>query len=364
MGVVSAIGATPLLHRRLEYVKKTIGDSLDEITIEEIKGVAFASGLKYDHLLAYNLFSEAVLPDECTVLIAMGSATTNGSTIFLKNSDKIGSEKFVGSGYYKHKEINVVLIEKPENKNRIIGVAAAGAIGLKMGMNEKGVAAGTNISRTLELKQRKVDVTKIRALDRAKLIRDALTETNDATSAGKFVVQNLMENPMETPGNIEFADSEKALIIEGSYDRIAVEMMMDGVAVRANHFVLLKESNDPENISSFARYIRANRLLNDNKGSITVEKMIEFSQDHENGPGPNSICRHSKDFREETSLSAAIMEIEKQDPANSKIHIALGKPCHAWRTPRGHITLTMKTKAEEVPAEFRNGSIWKELYIE
>jgi|ECHnycMinimDraft_1075156.scaffolds.fasta_scaffold03862_2 hypothetical protein len=361
--MISSIEEIPIL-RLIEDLKKNYKYLLDEDFIEEIKGISFATGLKFHYLLVYNIFREVFVPDECTVLIAMKTATKNGNNIFLKNSDKIGSEKFVGNKYFKYKEINVILIEKPENKNKIIGVSAAGSIGLKMGINEKGVVAGTNISRTLELKQKKADIVQLRALDRAKLIRDALIETNDATAAASFVIKRLMDTPMETPGNIEFVDSEKATLIEGSYDKIAVEIVTDGVIVRANHFVILKELNDPENISSFARYIRANRLLNDNKGSITVEKMIEFSQDHENGPGPNSICRHSNDFREETSLSAAVMEIKKQDPMDSKIYIALGKPCHAWRNPKGHIMLTMKTKEEEIPEGFRNGDIWKEFYIE
>jgi len=132
--------------------------------------------------------------------------------------------------------------------------------------------------------------------------------------------------------------------------------------VRTNCFVVMSDLNDPDDLSSRSRYARGEELLRLNKGKITVDMMKEFSQDHANGPGLNSLCRHSDQPEDETSLSAAIMAIDKAHPSMSTITIALGKPCHAWRDPRAHLTMTME--APMIPAEFTDGNIWKKYYTE
>ncbi len=95
-----------------------------------------------------------------------------------------------------------------------------------------------------------------------------------------------------------------------------------------------------------------------------MDKMISFSMDHVNGPGPNSICRHGNHFSEETSLSSAVMEINREKPEKSKIALALGKPCHAWRAREAHIALDMTMGSEDIPEGLRNGHIWKKFYTE
>jgi len=334
--------------------------------LEEIEGISKGAKIEYPELLAYNIYHDLVFPEECTVMMAVGKASATGSTIFLKNSDKVGSESYVGANCYKNKEINVVIVLNPNEGNKIIGVAAAGATALKMGLNDKGVATGSNISRTKELAKRgtEKDSIQIKALDRGALMREGLEKGRTALEAAQMILPNLLGNPMSTPGNIHFADAEAAVIIEGSYHELATEIVRDEVAARSNCFVLLKELNREDDVSSICRYIRCRQLLTENKGKITVEKMIEFSMDHANGPGPNSICRHGTHFSEETSLSAAVMEINESEPEKSKISIALGKPCHAWRSKEAHITLSMQMGPEDIPEGFKNGEIWKKFYTE
>lgn len=105
-------------------------------------------------------------------------------------------------------------------------------------------------------------------------------------------------------------------------------------------------------------------LLRENEGKLTLDKLMEFSRDHVNGPGPNSICRHGDHYTEETSLGAAVIEINRVAPEKSIIDIALGKPCHAWRSPEGHIWLSVDVDPGEVPAGFFDGSVWKRFYSE
>ncbi len=335
----------------------------DENQIDEISGMSKSSGISVPDLRAFNCYKKIFFPDECTMMMAMGDTTPSGNTIYLKNSDKVGGKELVGEKYHSFKEINVIKFEKAEDGTRIIGVSAAGETGLKMGINDKGVATGSNISRTTELKNRKVDLTRIRALDRAELLRRGLYYPN-ALQAGKAILDEILENPMATPGNVHFADSSGVYLLEGSYDRVATQHLKEGVAIRANGFVLLRDLNDPNDISTQARYIRGTTLLQENRGNLTTDKFVQFSQDHENGPGLNSICRHNPDYSKETSLSAMVMEIDRNSPANSQIRICLGKPCHAWNNPAGNISLTAGARIEDVPDAYKNGSAWKQFYSE
>jgi hypothetical protein len=331
--------------------------------VEEIRGLADGAGLPEDDLLVFNLLHTRVIADDCTVMFAMGDATASGRVVFLKNSDKIGSEKMTGEHFYMNKEINVVLALYPDRGPAMVGVAAAGSAGLKMGVNSRGVAAGANISRTRALAERRVSVTEMRALDRTQLVRDGLEQAS-AQAAARAVVAQLMERPMATSGNLEFVDSREGWVIEGSYDRHAVEVLTGGTASRTNCFVVLREQNDPEDLSSQCRQTRARQLLREHRGRITVEAMIGFSQDHANGPGPNSICRHGTHFSEETSQSALVAELDPEHPERSRVAIALGKPCHAWRHTEGHIEVTPTGRPQDFPERFRTGETWKTYWTE
>jgi hypothetical protein len=331
--------------------------------IDEVAGIAEGSRLAFEDVLAYNLYGDRVFSDGCTVMMAVGAAGHNGNTLFMKNSDQVGSEAMAGPNFDRNKEIYVIQVIVPDQGNRIVGVSAAGRTGIKMGLNDKGVATGSNIARTVELRERKVDITKVRASDRTQLMRQGL-EKDSALAAASYVTGLVLENPTSTPGNIEFADSKQAVILEASYTHHALEVIRDQVAARANRFQVLEYTNQPEDVSSVCRYRRAMELLRANEGQLTLEKFVEFSRDHVNGPGPNSICRHGSHYSEETSLGAAVVEVDRNAPQKSAIVIALGKPCHAWRDEAAILRLTMEAAPKSVPAGFVDGSVWKRFYSE
>ncbi len=330
---------------------------------EEILGIARGAALPAEAVLAFDLFHSSFSPDECTVMMAVGSASATGSTVFMKNSDKIGADSLVGDDFYMHKEINIVVDLRDDSGRRIIGVSAAGSTGLKMGVNDAGVAAGSNIARTSELKERRVDVTQLRALDRGQILRGGLSY-GEAEEAARWAVAAMIESPTDTPGNVEFADPKVAFIIEGSYRHWAVQEIRDRVAARSNMFVILERLNDPADHSSQARYARSVSLLEPLEGRVRPEDLSAFSQDHANGPGLNSICRHSKDHTDETSLSAMVATLDGADPDRSHVDFALGKPCWAWNDPDGVLSITLADPPEAIPERFRSGEVWRRLYVE
>lgn len=346
------------MFRQARLLEQDYSDAL----LQEIRGIARGSGWPPAELLAFNLLRGAVFPDECTVLFAMGDATANGTVLFVKNSDKIGSASMTGPGFFGHKEINILLVLRAEDGPAIVGVAAAGSTGLKMGVSEAGIAVGANIARTIELSQRKVDTTQMRALDRTQLAREGLQKTT-ALEAASYTAARMAERPTATPGNLEFVDGRIGAIVEGSYDRVALQVVKSGIASRANSFVVMRDLNEPSDVSSYCRYVRSQELLRSHHGRLTPDLLRRFSSDHANGPGPNSICRHGVHFTEETSQSSMVVEIDPQRARETRFWLALGKPCHAWRNPEGFLSGRMD-RLETFPAGFLNGEVWKRFWTE
>jgi hypothetical protein len=271
----------------------------------------------------------------------------------------------VGPNFHEHKEIYVVQVTTADNGRRIVGLSAAGATGIKVGVNDAGVAAGSNIARTTELKDRRVDVSKVRASDRTQLLREGLEEET-AVAASQRILAKTMQAPTSTPGNMQFADAGECWILETSYDRYATEVVRDGIFWRANSFKVLSALNDPNDASSSSRYDRCRELLEaaGASGGVTFDELTEFSADHVSGPSLESVCRHAADYHEETSLGAGVIEIDPDRPAESRIALALGKPCHAWRNPESRIDLTAVSTLDDVPVPFLDGSAWRVSYSE
>ena len=331
--------------------------------LEQIAGLADGSGIPYRDLLAFNLYGASTSPDGCTVMVALPDATRDGRTLILKNSDQVGRERRVGPNFDQTKEIYVIQVVRAPNGVNIVGLSAAGSTGIKVGVNDKGVAAGSNIARTVELASRGIDITKVRASDRTQLLREGLEE-DTALAASQRIASKVAASPTSTPGNMEFADARECWFLETSYAHVASEVIRDGVASRANRFQILENLNSKEDVSSLCRYARTQHLLRERAPGLTFEDFMRFSADHENGPGPNSICRHGRDIHDETSLGAAVIEINPERPAASRIAIALGKPCHAWRSREGWVELTADVTGDAVASPFVHGTTWKRFYSE
>jgi hypothetical protein len=364
-GFVSALGACGIDVRALRDRAVAGQGGLAESTRAQIAGIAEGAGEPFSLLLAYNLYRELAAVDGCTVMAALGSASATGRTLFMKNSDQVGNESMVGPGFHLHKDVYVVQVTRAANGRRIVGLSAAGATGIKVGVNDCGVAAGSNIARTVELAARRTDVSQVRASDRTQLLREGLEEET-ALAAAQRILANTLEAPTSTPGNMEFADAREAWVLETSYDRFACEVTRDGPLVRTNRFQTLEYLNDPGDTSSVDRYARCSALLEEGRagGGVTFDDLIAASADHANGPGESSICRHGADYREETSLGAGVIEIDPDQPERSRIALALGKPCHAWRAPESRIELTADAALGDIPAAFLDGSAWRLSYSE
>lgn len=294
----------------------------------------------------------AASSDECTTFAAVGDAVRGGGAVLMKNRDNKKSDG-----------INTAKAVKTPDGNLIVGVSGLHSVSFAMGINRYGVAtASNNASKYFDpiTKQSLKSTVEGSVSNRGRLMREIL-ECKSAIEAVKHVLSKLAEAPMEKPGMIWIVDSANIFIIEGIYNEFAVQHVTNGIVWRSNNLLMLGRIENTSHISSYCRYFRAKQLLEENYGNIDRQKLIEFSTDHQNGPGSNSICRHSKDPAEPVTVSSAIMEINRQDPSESVISVALGTPCRAWRSSSGNFSFKMNDDIGKIPKGFMDGSVYKEF---
>jgi len=331
--------------------------SLSKNSLRLMEGLSMGSKVPYDSILNYNALQDVLSPEGCTIFAAVGKATSDGNAILLKNRDVSGKETYDGTGYYQNREINITLVLKTDDENVMVGVTSAGSTGFMMGLNKYGVATASNFGQTKAVSH--VPPGQLYGLSgRTQMMREAL-ECGSLQDSLNLVLGRLNNSPMGTPGILWFVDAKNIYVIEGSPGQYAVQHVTDGTVVRSNHFLLLDHLNDDQNISSICRKIRGNQLVDENYGRINKEKMTAFSADHNNGPGANSICLHSHNPFESATVSAAIMEMNGENPERSKISIALGSPCWAWQNKAGNFTFQMDEDIEKVPQKFLDGTAYK-----
>ncbi|MFB6297632.1 MAG: C45 family autoproteolytic acyltransferase/hydrolase [Salinirussus sp.] len=368
-GFWTAVDRHGLDRRTVREAADGLRDCLASGTRAEIAGTAEAASVDERDLLAFSLFEETLVPDGCTTAIAAGEAAASGDTVFFKQSDKKGADEFEGENYHQHQQINVVRVEDPPDRNKVIGVAAAGSTAVKMGINDEGVAIGSNISRTVTFDEEGSDSKDWAAASRGAYMRQGLLHGDTAVEVAQHITPKLFSDPMSSPGNIDIADHERAIVLEGEFTHLASEWVEDDVIGRANKFEVLDDlaRSEAEIPSSYSRYARISERLDARAGEVTVEDLRDLSVDHTSGPGLESICRHQEgDYTDETSLSAAVFDIDGDDPEESDVYIALGKPCHAWRTREGEGWLHLQAGATEadVPERFLTGEAWLDHYTE
>jgi hypothetical protein len=360
--------------------KATCRSDFTEETSAELRGIASATGLSVERVYRYNRYRNLVFGQECTAAIAIGDATATNGPLFFKHSDAGINKAFEGDAYHNHQEINVVRIEDQPGSNASLLIAGAGVTGMKMGVNEHGLAIGSTFSRTTTYTaadQRDDDITVSQGSRRSEYMRDALFACETATEAAAFLYRWLADDPMDTPGNILIADPSEAIVLEGEYDHIATEFIQDGIIARGNTFELLDQLSIPrkEYESTYYRHDRILEILSESEGGIDVETMQHVSVDHANGPGGNSICVHPAepdtpsevdhtDEENSATCSSVIWHLDPQNPADSRLYIALGTPCTAWRTNNGEgwVCLSPTDGINDIPEEFLTGEAWLEHY--
>ena len=346
-----------------------------------LTGLSSGNAVPLTDLIAYNRFRETLKPEACTVGVATGTATASGNTLVFKHSDAGLNEEFDGEGYHQNQEVNIVRYEEGtgSDENACLTVTGAGVTGVKMGVNEKGVAIGSTFARTVTYTaddQHDDSIEVSQGGSRSELMRRALLRADTVEEGVVHIMGELAVSPMDTPGTIFVADGNRAAIVEGEFTNVGVEWV-DGVGARGNTFEQLDHLAVPghEYPSTYHRHERITEILEREAGEITVDTMLDISVDHENGPSRGSICVHPDSDGEVSNVdhtadeqsatcSAAIFDLNGDNPARSTVYIALGTPCHAWRTAngKGWFAVELTDLEAGLPESFVSGDVWLEHY--
>jgi isopenicillin-N N-acyltransferase-like protein len=272
--------------------------------ITEMKGIADAVGAELIEVFASICEEIGSWGYEytagCSDLISSNDVTKDGSVLVAHNNDtSVSSQDYVTIVHYK-----------VEGEPEIIGVGYGG-YGMSVGYNSAGISLTGNQVNSNDMRVGVPRMLLVRKILAAKRIGEAIDAAVLKERASNY-------NQVISDSNGEIYS------IEGSATDYAALYATDGYHVHTNHYVapwMRKFEYDPTRIScSLVRYNRANRLLKNNVGKITVEKIKEFLSDHVNHP--QSICRHGERIKTTFSiiinLNTLTMWLAKGNPCEVK----------------------------------------------
>ncbi len=238
----------------------------------------------------------------CTLFGAIGNRVKGGGVLIGKTRDR-------------PKALEQVFIEVlPKSGYGYRGISLKGVRNVTSGMNERGLVV---VSAAVSNVERDDKITTVgRILSKAASVDEviALAQKGEIKGPIQYLAGDIHKTAL-----LEIIDGRR-------YEFLVKE---NGVLCHTNHFILkeMRKFNPPIGVSSQARLNRIENLLRD--GSFTKDKFIAFTQDHVNGPGNNSICRHCEvGVRSgERTVSAAVYYLPKD--AAPEIWVSLGQACQS-----------------------------------
>ena len=250
-------------------------------------------------------FSLYIPPHEalpCTLFGAVGNSVEGGGVLIGKTRDRQENSEqtfieVVPKGGYRYRGISVKSVKR-----------------VTSGINEKGLVVVSAAASNVEKEDKVTTVGKI--LSRASSVDEAIAL--------------LKKGEIRGPIHYLLGDIHKIALLEViDGDRYAFLVKENGVLYHTNHFTFndMKKFNGKIGVSSQARLNRIESLLKESP--FTKEKFIVFAQDHFNGPGNNSICRHFESGVQgsEQTVSAAVFFLPKEGVP--EIWVSLGQPCQS-----------------------------------
>jgi len=248
------------------------------------------------------LFIPSFKVSACTLFGAIGDRVEGGGALIAKTRDLARDREQVW--------IQMV----PQGGYRYQGVASKGTKHVTSGINEKGLIV---VSAAAPGPKKGRKVTPV-----GKILLNA--------SSVDEVIGLVQDGEIQGPIYYLVGDIHKIALLEviDGY-QFGFLIQENGVLSHTNHFILkdMEKMNRKIGRSSQTRLNRIENLLS--KGLLTKDRFIAFAQDHFNGPGDNSVCRHFEASipSSEGTVSATIYHLPKKGPP--EIWVNLKKPCQS-----------------------------------
>lgn len=278
---------------------------------EEMKGIADGAGVPFKDILMINVptyFMKSSFAQDCSMLLARGTATMDGLTYLIKNRDMEMMEHQVSVEY------------KYPDGNSIIEVNGAGIITYPaIGLNSSGLTITSTGFWSPKTEIVMEDIDKCHIFVNLHHLLQACHSTGE-------VLEALDTYPRMNGLNIIAADRESAVLIETTRDGCLCEWADErGILYRTNHFCLgdhVKENPDRESyLSTYLRYERIGEMLSEKRGKLRFQDLISIMSDHKNGP-VNTICRHASSQAVTETVSCSITVLE-----DGELYTTPGNPC-------------------------------------
>jgi isopenicillin-N N-acyltransferase-like protein len=310
--------------------------------LEEIRGIAFGSGLSFDEILTINCRSEVL--HAATVRRERGLLQDRESTVggsrgecssFALEPDRSPTlHSLVGQNWDWLETLGpgtiVLEVERDDGPNYVT-IVEAGLLA-KMTMNAHGVAMGINTLATT------LDGTD-RGLPFHFLIR-RLADATDLSAA----LEGLAVVPRATSGSYMLASATGAVLnletSPGGSRNITPQLSHTGAIVHTNHFIddvpggydlaKFSMSDSYVRLGRLGRSVGAHSVGSDAAQRLSHEDLRAALSDH--ADSPNSICCHPDPLADPLSrwktLASVIM-----DPHSRTMWLAEGPPCESeWVT--------------------------------
>ncbi|MGF7046232.1 putative choloylglycine hydrolase [Paenibacillus sp. DS2015] len=277
----------------IPYIERDVPD-----LAEEIKGLADGAGISYREGMLLQVRREIISSGlECT---AFACRNHQGDSIIAQNVDLAGNLTDLGIIL----QVNTLSEEEPD----LLMYTHVGLIGY-LGLNSFGLGIGLNMVLSSGWRAGVPPYLLIRHLLHQKNVENCLREIKRIRRASSR--------------NLLIADKTRLVDVEMTVqdERIIEENFL----VHTNHYVhpdLLRYDLVEKNTSTYPRYERTVRELQQFKGMPSVRHMKDLLGYHEDGQG--SLCVHNGgDPRRVDTIASVILE-----PSEGKLSACKGHPCN------------------------------------
>lgn len=321
-------------------------DGLPERYQEEFRGMVDALPVSATDLRLYafaigdatNAIADTnPLAEGCTNVVVAGERTADGHPLVLKNRD-------VSGGGLRPQA--VVTYPGDGGLHGFATVSTCGTVLVFQGVNDAGlVAANTFVNVDTDTPTEQVVLNGV-------LVRRILEECATVAEARAFVAERRLDRIQGL--TLALADETDAVMCE--IDPLAPEIrsVSGSVVARTNHYVRAARGDEPDEMASTAiRFARMRDLADDLPDTVTRSDLFAVAEDHQNGPGPNSVCRHGGEstgpyrLDQSTTISTTVYRGGTKTSFGT-----VGAPCES-----SPIELS---PSGPVPDELRTGRYWQE----
>lgn len=262
--ILEGEASTPESYKKLMVGTRRMEKQLPDDIRRELRALAGEAKVKYDDLVALQLFGDVWRAPNCSSFAAYGPATANGELIAGRNFD------FFDHGVSEYAA--VILHYMPQNGIPFVTITWAGIINGWTAMNVDGVIAANNTSWGRS--------DSLDGLSTCFMIRKIVQHSATVSEGVETVQQtpracgtNMLvagERPLTGERSVlEREGRPEAAVVEYDHERVAVRWARKGYVIATNFFRKLYEDVEiPEEEAWCSRYGRLHELINGNYGKI------------------------------------------------------------------------------------------------